>query len=258
MDVKREKIACEAALEAGAVLLETRGKSIVSEEKTFLDFVSEADKAAEKIIVSKIRSLFPEDDILSEESVFGRKEVRHRWIIDPLDGTHNFLNGFKEFGTLIALEDEGQVIFAVCYFPALGEFFTAEKGKGAYCNGKRIKVSGADSLKGQMFCSDGIMRAKPKEILGDIERFCAAGCRLRIYGSSPYAFTLAAAGKALAATNRFGKPWDIAAPALIIEEAGGRLTDAKGNRWRVDSENLIATNSLIHEQALRLFNSSYS
>lgn len=256
MDAKRKKIACEAALKAGAVLLKMRGKLIVSEEKTFLDFVSEADKAAEKIIISAIKLYFPEDGILSEESGLLGKEARHRWIIDPLDGTHNFLNGFKEFGVFIALEDKGRVIFSVCYFPALEELFTAEKEKGSFLNGKKIEVSKNSDLRGKMFCSDGILRKKPKEIFGDIEKFCCrANCRLRIYGSSPYSFTRVALGQALIATNRYGKPWDIAAPALIVEEAGGQVTDEKGNPWSVDSKNILATNGLVHKQSLKLFNS---
>ena len=104
-----------------------------------------------------------------------------------------------------------------------------------------------------MFCSDGILRKKPKEILGDIERFCGAGCRLRVYGSSPYAFTRVALGQALIATNRLGKPWDIAATALLAEEAGGKVTDEKGDPWSIDSENLLATNGLAHNKALALF-----
>ena len=103
-----------------------------------------------------------------------------------------------------------------------------------------------------MFCSDGILRKKPKEILKDIERFCGVGCRLRVYGSSPYSFTRVAMGQAVVATNRLGKSWDIAAPTLLVEEAGGKVTDEKGNPWRLDSECLIAANGLLHEKSLAL------
>ncbi len=263
MDEDRKSLAYSAVFKAGTRLLqifeEKDKKSISSQEKGYLDFVSEADKEAEKIIIAEIKMHFPKDGILSEESteVEPEKRTNYRWIVDPLDGTHNFLVGFKEWGVLLALAKRSRIIYGICYFPALGEIFTAEKGKGAFCNGKKIKVSKATDLRGQMFCSDGTLRKKPKEILGDIERFCGAGCRLRVYGSSPYAFTRVALGQALIATNRMGKSWDIAAPALIVEEAGGKITDKEGNPWSVDSENLIVTNGneLVHKQALELFNS---
>ena len=253
----RRLLAYSAAFKAGSYLGRSlkRGIKAAAQEKFDLDLVSEADKKAEKIIVSEIRLHFPKDGILSEESKETESKTRYRWIIDPLDGTHNFLAGFKEFGTLLALEEEGKVILVICHFPLLREYFIAVKGRGAYCNGKKLKVSQVEEFRGQMFCSDGILRKKPKEILGDIERFCGAGCRLRVYGSSPYAFTRVALGQALIATNRLGKPWDIAAAALLVEEAGGKVTDEKGNPWSIDSENLLATNGLVHYQALKLFNS---
>lgn len=259
MDENRKSLANSIVFKAGTRLLqmlEERDKKLISvQEKGYLDFVSEADKAVNKILISEINTYFPKDGILSEESPETKSNTLYRWIVDPLDGTHNFLAGFKEWGVFLALAlaKRGQIIYGICYFPALKEIFVVEKGKGAFCNGKKIKVSDATDLRGQMFCPDGILRKKPKEILGDIERFCGAGCRLRVYGSTPYAFTRVALGQALIATNRMGKAWDIAAPTLLVEEAGGKVTDEKGNPWQIDSENLIATNGLVHEQALKLF-----
>lgn len=252
----RKELGYSVVFKVGKHLLHTfkSGKSIASEEKSYFDFVSEADKEAEKSIISEIALHFPKDGILSEESPELKKKTIYRWIIDPLDGTHNFLTGFKEWGTFLALEKKGEVVWGMCYFPVLKEIFTVEKGKGAFLNERKIEVSGATDFKGQMFCSDGILRKKPREILRDIERFCAAGCRLRVYGSSAFSFTRVALGKAIIATNRVGKPWDIAAPALLVEEAGGKVTDEKGNPWSVNSENLITTNGLVHDKALALFN----
>ena len=229
------------------------GKFIPAKEKSNLDFVSDKDIEIEKIIMTKINSHFPEDGILSEESPESKGRTKYRWIIDPLDGTHNFLAGFKEFGTTLALEEDGIVIWGAFYLPMLEEFFVAERGIGAFCNGQKIRVSRTTSFVGGMFCSDGVVRRKPREILKDIEKFCAAGCRVRIYGSSPYAMARIALGQAIVATNRVGKPWDIAASALIVQEAGGVVTDENGGPWRVDSENLIATNGILHQQALELF-----
>jgi len=259
MNATRERkfLAYSVAIKTGWLLLSIfeKRREIAFREKSDLDFVSEADKEAEKSIIAEIKMHFPKDGILSEESEEVKGATNYRWIIDPLDGTHNFLAGFKEWGILLALEKKGEIVYGICFFPALDETFVAGKGKGAFINGKKIEVSKADDLRGQMFCSDGILRKKLKGILSDIEKFCAAGCRLRVYGSSPYSFIRVALGQALIATNRLAKPWDIAAPALIVEEAGGKVTDEKGNPWSIDSENLIATNGLVHKQALKIFNS---
>lgn len=255
MDEVRRCLAYSLVVKAGWHLLHMleKSKPINIQEKGYLDFVSEADKEAERMIVSAIKLHFPGDGVLSEESQETAGKTGYRWIIDPLDGTHNYLAGLKEWGVLLAIEKEGNVIWGMAYFPALKETFIVEKGKGAFFNDKKIKVSDTNDFKGQMFCSDGIMRKKPREILGDIEKFCGIGCRLRVYGSSPYAFTRVAMGQALIATNRLGKPWDIAVPALLVEEAGGKVTDENGKPWSIDSESLIATNGLVHDRACMLF-----
>ena len=229
--------------------------NVVFKEKGGLDLVSETDEKSEKMIVSEIKRIFPKDGILTEESPEIKGETKYRWIIDPLDGTHNFLAGLKEFGVLLALEEKNEIVLGILYFPARHEFFSAEKGRGAFCNGNKIKVSDAINLKGQMFCSDGIMRRKKFEILRDIERFCDAGCRLRVYGSSAFSMTKVAIGSAIVATNRLVRPWDIAAPALLVEEAGGIVLDEKGGAWRIDSESVAATTKNLRDQVLNLFGS---
>lgn len=259
----RESLAYSIVMKAGWKLLqmfeERDSKPISVQEKSYLDYISDADEKVNEMIVSEINMHFPQDDILSEELIEREieRKTNYSWIIDPLDGTHNYLNGSKEWGVLLAIERKKEVIWGMCYFPVLQEIFVAEKGNGAFCNGEKIKVFDVAELHGQMFYSDGTIRRKPREILRDIERFCRVdiGCRLRVPGSSPYGFTRVALGQAVIATNRLGKPWDIAAPALLVEEAGGKITDEKGNPWQIDSENLLATNGLVHEQALELFNS---
>lgn len=254
MDDKRKNLALSLALKAGRNLLKMRKERLIlSYEKAYLDFVSDADEKTEEMIIAEIALNFPHDGVLSEESPQVESKTKYRWIIDPLDGTHNYLLGLKEFGNLIALEENGQTVLSVCYFPFLDEIFVARRNQGAFLNGTKLEVSQAASLRGKIFCSDGVMRRKSKEILADMEKFCSAGCRLRVYGSSPFAFTRIAMGQAVVATNRLGKPWDIAAPALIVEEAGGKVTDEKGNPWSLDSENLLATNGILHNQSLLLF-----
>ena len=257
MDKTRKELACSIFSHlfslSSSSLYAWKKTSTYAKDNSGLDLVSDTDIEIENIIKSEINLFFPKDGILSEESPESGGETKYRWIIDPLDGTHNFLAGFKEFGISLALEEDGVVIWGGFYFPMLREFFVAEKDRGAFCNEQKIRVSEATNFTGGMFCSDGVMRRKPREILKDIEKFCVAGCRVRIYGSSPYAMTRVALGQAIVATNRVGKPWDIAASALIVQEAGGMVTDENGGPWQVDSENLIATNGILHQQALELF-----
>ena len=149
MDEDRKSVAYSVVFKAGTRLLqmleEKNKKPISSQEKGYLDFVSDADKKANEIIISEIKMHFPKDGILSEESieVESGKRTNYRWIVDPLDGTHNYLAGFKEWGVLLAIEKRNEVMWGICYFPVLKEIFIAEKGKGEFLNGKKIEVSKA-------------------------------------------------------------------------------------------------------------------
>ena len=213
--------------------------------------VSVVDRAVEKLILSRIAAAFPKDGILSEESQPTSGENDYVWIVDPLDGTHNFLAGLPLFGTLLALAKNEDVIFAACAFPLLNEFFIAERGKGAHCNGKRIHVSKSAQLKGDLFLSDGTYNTRA-QIMRDVDRMTKSRLRLRILGTTPLSMTRVACGAAICATNRAGTPWDIAAPALIVEEAGGRVTEPNGKRWSVHSKELVATNGIVHRQVLEI------
>lgn len=251
--VSREKIAIEAVRLAGKDLRERFGAELQTETKFGISLVSEADKSAEKIILSLIGQHFPKDGILSEESQERAGESGFRWIIDPLDGTHSFLAGFWEFGCGLAIEKENEVIFGVCYFPMYDELFWAEKNAGAFCNNKRIWVSRVDNLRGQMFFPDSAVRLAPSKTMRDIARFTEAGCRLRVYGSLHFTLTRVARGQGAVVASRVAKPWDIAPAAIIVKEAGGKVTDEKGDPWHLISKNILATNGLVHDVALLLF-----
>ncbi|MEK7598957.1 MAG: inositol monophosphatase [Patescibacteria group bacterium] len=246
----RKSIALEAIYKSGQYLLSVFGSDVSFYEKSAGDMVSEADKTSERILIDCIKSRCPEDGILSEECGKIEGASGYIWILDPLDGTHNFLNKLPHFGVLAALYKEGSAVSGFCYFPALDMYFFTEKNFGSFLNGKRISVCGAKDLKNEMFFSDGVLRKKPKEILGDIENFCSRGCRLRVCGSAPFAFLMVACGNAAVATNRLCKPWDVAAPALIVEEAGGMVSDENGKPWNLEAKNLIATNKILHKQSL--------
>lgn len=251
----RENLAFKMAEIVGDKLIKMFGNVTEGKIKEGeLETVSKADETAEETIRNLIMEYFFNDGILSEESEERKGTSGFRWIIDPLDGTNNFLFGMKEWGTLLALEENGQIIFGVCNFPALGEFFYAKKNKGAFLNGRKIYVSKSDRLKGNIFCCDSGVRFAPQKVIMDIEIFITgAGCRLRIYGSGPYSMTRVAVGKAVVAINRTAKPWDIAAPALLVEEAGGFVVDGEGNLWKVDSASILTTNGRVYKEAFAFF-----
>lgn len=238
-----------------AYLLRVFGKITNSQEKFPLDVVSQADKEAGKILVKQISKQFPEDGIFGEDLPGAAKESKNnfRWIVDPLDGTHNFLAGLEEFGILLALEKDSKIVLSACCFPKRKEFFFAKKDGGAFLNNKKIRVSGTSILRGQIVCLSGIFRREPKKVLKDIKNFGEQGAKFRVYGTDAFAFTRVALGSAVAATNRFCYPWDVAAPSLIVEEAGGKITDKDGKPWSVCSKNLIATNGFTHKRALEIF-----
>ncbi len=254
----QRKIVALKALTAASAFLRKKFRTVEhAEEKADGTLVSEADYGSERIIMSALRRAFPDDAILSEESGETRGSSGYRWILDPLDGTHNFLAGIPLFGILLALERAGEVTLSFCVFPVLGEVFTAEKGKGAFLSGKRIRVSRTTSLKGGIFLADGNSQFEFDSILGDIEPLHARGCRFRYLGEGPFGMTRVALGSALGATLR-GKAWDIAAPALLVEEAGGKVTDLHGKPWRLEPHPLLASNGLVHDTVLALLTSSVS
>ena len=248
---ERHELAIEITKKAAAYLKQMFGQIVSGQEKSYLDLVSEADKAAESIMTALIQKYFPSDKILSEESKEKKGKSPFGWILDSLEATHNYLAGLDPWGCSAAVEEKGVVVFGACAFP--NKFFYGEKGGGAFCNSKRIHVSVTKQLRGQMFFCDSAYRFAPEMILRDIRRFCGTGCRLRSTGSFQFNMTRLALGLAGVVTNRSPKPWDVAATSLIVEEAGGIITDEKGNSWQLNSANLLATNGLVHREALKLF-----
>lgn len=220
--MSRKTVALNAVGKASEFLRKQFGVIKVGMKKSDGSLVSSADHKSERIIISAIKKAFPRDGILSEESPERKSKTGYRWIIDPLDGTHNFLNGFPVFGCLLALEYRKEIILGICSFPVLNELFIAEKNKGATLNNKRIYVSKSSVMKGQFFFADGNIRHN-KKIIGDIKKITKAGLRVRIVGSSAFGMTRVAIGQAVVATNRVATLWDIAAPSLLVTEAGGKI-----------------------------------
>lgn len=238
-------IAARAARSAGNVILRYMnridGLNIV--EKQQLDFVSEVDKLAEAEIIKELRRAYPDHAILAEESgAIGKGPLT--WVIDPLDGTHNYLRGIPHFSVSIALLDKGVPIHAVVFDPLRDELYTASKGDGAYINDRRMRVSKRENLGGAMIATGFPFRQREhlgpqldmtRAILGQAED-------IRRSGSAALDLAYVAAGRYDGYFEIGLKPWDMAAGVLLVHEAGGRYCDFAGRDGIPASGNIVAGN----------------
>lgn len=211
--------------------------------------VTQADREAEKAIRSILSRATPTFGFLGEE--FGQEgSTAHRWIIDPIDGTKNFVRHIPIWAVLIALEEEGQVTTGVVHNPVTGELFWARKGEGAWANGERIRVSPCAAMKDAMLLHSSLNLLKRVGYWDGFVRLVDATSRQRGFGDY-YGYCLVAAGKGEIYAEADLKPWDAAPMKILIEEAGGRLTDFEG-RPNIYTGSVLATNGLLHDEALRL------
>lgn len=238
-------IAARAARSAGNVILRYMnridGLNIV--EKQQMDFVSEVDKLAEAEIIKELRRAYPDHAILAEESgATGKGPLT--WVIDPLDGTHNYLRGIPHFCVSIALLDKGVPIHAVVFDPLRDELYTASKGDGAYLNDRRMRVSKRENLGGAMIATGFPFRQREhlasqldmtRAILGQAED-------IRRSGSAALDLAYVAAGRYDGYFEIGLKPWDMAAGVLLVHEAGGRYCDFAGRDGIPASGNIVAGN----------------
>ena len=228
------------------------------------DLVTEVDKGAEKMIRNLILTHFPYHSILGEEGVEpgplaskqaleAMGDAEYLWIVDPLDGTTNFVHGFPFFSVSIALAHKGEVIVGVIYNPISNELFVAEKGKGAYVKGKRMQVSSeqklSESLVATGFPADRY-EALPANLRG-IQALAPSVRNLRMGGSAALHMAYVAAGRLSGFWEIGLNSWDIAAGALLIMESGGTVTDINGNPYTLGVRNLLATNGHIHGELQR-------
>ena len=238
-------IAVRAARAAGNVILRymNRIDGLTVVEKQRMDFASEVDKLAESEIVKELRRAYPDHAIVGEEgSAIGRGPLT--WVIDPLDGTHNYLRGIPHFSVSIAMLDKGVPVYGVVFDPLRNELFTASKGDGAYLNDRRIRVSKRENLGGAMIATGFPYRqrahldaqlAMTRALLGQAED-------IRRSGSAALDLAYTAAGRYDGYFEIGLKPWDMAAGVLLVHEAGGRYGDFAGRDGIPESGNLIAGN----------------
>ena len=245
-------IAIEAAKAAGALLKENLGNAGMIEFKGEIDLVTEMDRRAEDLILGKIKENFPGHGVLTEESAGHTSSSGYRWIVDPLDGTTNYAHSLPVFCVSIAFEDEGSVIFGTVYDPVLDELFTAERGKGAYLNGRPINVSKTDGLPVSLLATGFPydVRTSSNNNLDHFSDFAIRVQAIRRMGSAALDLCYTACGRFDAFWELKLRPWDVAAAGLIVEEAGGMITDFRGAPFSVYGQETLASNGLIHENMI--------
>ena len=250
------------ATEAGAGELQRffNGPFTISNKEGINNLVTEADHAAEKAIIDIITEDFPEHNILSEEAgevlIIGRKQgvdSEYKWIIDPIDGTVNFANGIPICCVSIGLEHNGKIIMGAVYNPNMNEFFVAEKGEGATLNDKKIHVSDkTEVIKSCLVTGFPYTYLdEPNGPLQIFETFIRQGIAIRRLGSAAIDLCWVAAGRFDGFYEHKLHAWDSAAGFLMVEEAGGKVTDFEGNYYSPYQPHLLATNGKIHEELLK-------
>lgn len=208
------------------------------------DFVSKADKRSEEIIIDSLQYDRPEWGILAEESgAQAGSDPRYRFIIDPLDGTTNFLHGLPHWCVTIALEKDGEVIAGVTYDPIRQEMFRAEKGTGAFCNRARLKVGGKKVLKDTLLCFTSVSFGSEH-----IEKLKSAGALTRVTGSAALDLAYVAAGRFDLATGRKPAHWDVAAGHILVREAKGLVTNRDLKPGNINVPGYIAANPTLHAE----------
>jgi myo-inositol-1(or 4)-monophosphatase len=262
----RKELAIKAAKNVGKILLNRFGKTLKIKSKGDRDLVTDIDKKAEDLIIKSIKRSFPEDDILSEESHYYspsalgvtqslHAEDKFKWIVDPIDGTHNFIHNIEVFGTTLALEYKGEVVVGVIYMPYNDELYSAQKGKGAYCNGKKIAVS-KRNLQEATLIFDSSIRYNKTQMLKCLGKLVDKVFNVRMFGSTVRSLTYLAEGKAEIEVEFNDKVWDFAAGLLLVEEAGGQATDFQGRKWNTSSQGYIASNGIVHKDILKMLKTS--
>lgn len=245
-----------AAKEAGKILTDNFSKSHQIFTKKDLSLVSDIDKKAQDAIIKIISDKFPKHSILAEEGYFKKTESKYLWVVDPLDGTTNFLAGVPIFCVSIGLLISQQVVCGVIYQPITSELFYAEKDKGAYLNATKIFVSKKVELSNCLIGFNRGRRLEDVKLHGSVINKLSLKIRSpRIYGSIAYELAAVAAGKIDGVISLGPALWDCAAGVILISEAGGKITDFSNQKWQIGSEQILATNGKIHNTILEIIKS---
>jgi myo-inositol-1(or 4)-monophosphatase len=260
--------AAEIAREAGARLREFLAAGVETEYKGDVDLVTVADRTVEKLIRTRIGEAWPEHGIYGEEGTREGMERQFRWYVDPLDGTTNFAHGVPQFCVSMGLEQrtfrsgedqDGRLVAAVIYDPMRDELYCDEFGRGAFLDGKRMHVSGIPEL-GESLVATGFPSRKRHENpnIHFYNEFTLRSHGVRRAGSAALDLAYVACGRYEAFWEFNLNPWDTAAGILLLEEAGGRVSDFAGGPFRLDSREVLASNGLIHDELVGLFTEMFA
>jgi myo-inositol-1(or 4)-monophosphatase len=237
---------------AGEMQMARFGSDVRVDKKGAIDLVTEVDVAVERMFRALIADRFPDHDVLGEEMGQLRRGGSHRWVFDPLDGTTNYAHGVPIFCATVALEIDGCPAVGAVYDPNRRELFTAEHGGGAWLNGTPIRVSSASTL-GDSLLVTGFpydLRDHLRDILDPFAGFLMKARAVRRLGSAAIDLCWVAAGRMDGFWEQGLQAWDTMAGALLVQEAGGRVTALDGGPWKPESGQVLASNGLIHEEML--------
>lgn len=258
------KVARQAAVAAGALLRLNFDRPHDITLKGVIDPVTESDLQSQEIIISLIRQAFPDHAILAEEDLPGSGDddnaagpggegaASHRWIIDPLDGTVNYAHGFPMFCVSVACEVAGRLEVGVIYDPLREELFEAQRGGGAWLNGRRLRVSATDRLEAALLVTGFPynIRERLPATVARLRNMIARAQGVRRAGSAALDLAYVAAGRFDGFWEEGLKPWDTAAGVLLVTEAGGRLSTFEGGAYDIFAPSIVATNGRVHEAML--------
>jgi myo-inositol-1(or 4)-monophosphatase len=219
------------------------------------DFVSSADKRTERILIEELQKAHPEYGIITEETgIINKSNVKNRWIIDPIDGTMNFLNGIPQFAISVGYEEENEIKCGVIFNPIMNEMFCAEKGNGAYLNNSRIRVSNKKNIKDSMLVTGGPKQASKikNKIFSEYINVSNNVSNVRKFGSAALDMAYVACGRFDGYWQRELNYWDIAAGIVILKEAGGFIDFFEDDVNSPLKKNVLASNSNIHEELREL------
>ncbi len=250
---KELEVAIKAAKEAGKILKENFYKINPITFKGDGGSLTKIDKLSENKIVSTIKENFPDHSINAEESGLSKKDSEYLWLVDPIDGTSNFAAQIPFFAVSVALAKDKKMQLGVVYEPIQENLYIAEKNKVASLNNNKVSVSVIDSLKRSITSSGRAPLAK-EEFIRAFTKLEKSARTQRVLGSMTLELCYVAVGKMEAALLFQPNPWDLAAGALLVEEAKGAVTDFEGNPWSLESKNIIASNGRIHRELLDILN----
>ncbi len=247
-------LAIECATEAGEFILKNKNIALKFDYKGRVNLVTRIDRQSEEIIIAKILKKYPGHGILSEERSPINTDSPFRWIIDPLDGTTNFVHNFPFYAVSIGIEYSGKMLIGVVYAPETQELFTAIRAKGAFLNAHRIRVSQINNLQ-QCILATGFPYELIDHFYENMEHFKSFYEKtqgVRRAGSAAIDLSYTACGRFDGFWEFDLNPWDSAAGSLIVAEAGGKVTNFAGGKFSVYQNQILASNSLIHEQMIEV------